>query len=116
MLIVSWFVCIFIWEVFFLLVMYSMELFVLVNCFEICSSNVDLLIFGLLLIKISEFGIILLFKIWLNFFSLVLICGVLVSDIFLSCCGLVDLFVKFICDLWFGFVLKCFLVSVFYLL
>lgn len=94
------FVCNLICLVFFLLEIYKIVLFVVVNCCDICKSNVDLFILGLLLIKINEFGIMLLFKIWFSFINLVFIWGFFLGMILDSCCGCVFLLVKFILVWW----------------
>lgn len=82
----------------FLLVMQSIGSLVVIFVI-VCSSSVDLLMFGLLFISIIVFLIRLLFSMWLNLLMLVVICWCLVCFMFFSVVifGGLILLVQFVC-------------------
>lgn len=75
LLMLRWFVFSFVCFIDFFFEMYSILFDEFDNWVEICSNNVDFLISGLLLIKMSEFLMMFLLSILLNLLSWVLIWG-----------------------------------------
>lgn len=69
----------------FLFVMYNVGI-CLESKYMVCSSKVDLFVFGLLLIKIVVFGIILLLSMWFSFLKLLVNWGIFCKLILVKVC------------------------------